>query len=157
DLHPSLVLAEGAFWRVEEEPPQHLLERFRHFGSLTVPETGREVFLGLLASSFSSVADALAPHTRLHPARPVIALDLRDDDWLQLRLFAHTREGDWRPGMAPSGVVFEFAPESRWTRLREEAGSRAGMTGAGAPDALGTIDARPGTSVPEKSTNAIEI
>ena len=35
----------------------------------------RQRFLELLASSFSSVAGALAPHTRLHPARPVVTLD----------------------------------------------------------------------------------
>src|SRR5439155_1973932 len=115
-----LVLAEGTFWRVGEEPPRDLLQRFAATGSLPVPETGRERFLEILAASFSSVAEALAPHTRLHRAQAAVALDLREDDWLELRLFAHAGEAGWRPGMPlESAVVFEFMPEGRWARLAE--------------------------------------
>ncbi len=135
DLHPSLVLADGGFWRVGEEPPRDLLRRFATSGSLPVPVEGRERFLELLASSFASVAEALAPHTRLHIARPAIAFDLREDDWLQVRLFAHTGAADWRPGVADPGViVFEFGPEGRWIQLatpafevREAAGGLEGL------------------------------
>jgi hypothetical protein len=105
ELHPSLVLAEGAFWRVAEEPPPQLMHRFATTGSLQVPEIGRSRFLGLLASGFASVADALAPHIRVHRARPVITLDLGPDDWLQVRLFAHTGDDSWRPGVEAPGVV----------------------------------------------------
>ncbi|MEO5616326.1 MAG: SWIM zinc finger family protein [Candidatus Eisenbacteria bacterium] len=30
ELHPSLVLAAGAFWRVAEEPPAHVIRRLAH-------------------------------------------------------------------------------------------------------------------------------
>ncbi len=139
DLHPSLVLADGGFWRVGDEPPRDLLRRFAAKGSLPVPEEGRERFLELLASSFASVAEALAPHTRLHIARPAVAFDLREDDWLQVRLFAHTGAADWRPGAAdPNVIVFEFGPEGRWIQLatqaaeaREAAGGFEGLVTPG--------------------------
>jgi superfamily II DNA or RNA helicase len=118
DLHPSLLLIDGTFWCVGEEPPAHVVRRLAYGGSLPVPKTGREHFLGLLASSFTSVADALAPHMRIHRARPVITLDLGADDWLNVRLFAHTGEAGWRPGDIARGVVaFELGPEGEWSRL----------------------------------------
>jgi len=118
ELHPSLVLADGAFWRVAEEPPPQLMRRFASTGSLLVPEIGRSRFLGLLASSFPSVADALASHIRVHRARPVITLDLGPDDWLQVRLFAHTGDDAWRPGTdTPGAVGFELDAEGQWLRL----------------------------------------
>ena len=118
ELHPSLVLEGGAFWRVAEEPPPHLMRRLAATGSLPVPEVGRSRFLELLASSFDSVADALAPHMRIHPTRPLVTLELGADDWLQLRLFAHTGEDGWRPGAeAPQVVAFELGAEGQWLRL----------------------------------------
>jgi superfamily II DNA or RNA helicase len=118
DLHPSLILADGAFWRVAEEPPPQLMKRFAITGDLLVPELGRTRFLGLLASSFSSVASALAPHIHVHHVRPVITLDLYADDWLRVRLFAYTGEDAWRPGVAtPDAVGFELDAEGQWLRL----------------------------------------
>ena len=118
ELHPSLVLADGAFWRVAEEPPPQLMRRFASTGSLLVPEIGQSRFLGLLASSFPSIADALAPHIRVHRARPAITFDLGPDDWLQVRLFAHTGDDGWRPGTETPGTVgFELDAEGQWLRL----------------------------------------
>ena len=118
DLHPSLLLIDGTFWCVGEEPPAHVIRRLSSGGRLPVPQAGREHFLGLLASTFNSVADALAPHMRVHPARPVVTLDLGADDWLHVRLFAHTGDADWRPGSATPGVAaFELSPEAEWRRL----------------------------------------
>ena len=144
ELHPSLVLAEGAFWRVSEEPPPPLMRRLATTGSLLVPEVGRARFLELLASSFASVADALAPHIRVHRARPVITLDLDPDDWLQVRLFAHTGDDSWRPGVEAPGVVgFELDAEGKWLKLSPagvEAASIAERIPVGDPDdALATI------------------
>ena len=127
ELHPSLVLADGTFWRVADEPPPPLMRRLAITGSLQVPETGRAQFLELLASSFAGVADALAPHVRLHPARPVVTLDLDPDDWLQVRLFAHTGDDTWRPGIAaPGAVAFELDAERQWVRIASEAGGGPG-------------------------------
>ena len=125
ELHPSLVIADGAFWRVAEEPPPSLMRRLETGGSLPVPETGRARFLELLASSFDSVAGALAPHMRVHRAQPVITLDLDEDDWLEVRLFAHTGDHDWRPGKETAGVVaFELDTEGSWRKLAADGESR---------------------------------
>jgi len=116
--HPSLVLADGVFWRVAEEPPSHLMKRLASTGSLLVPEAGRTRFLEVLATSFASVASSNAPHMRVRRARPVITLDLDPDDWLRLRLFAHTGEVAWRPGLeAPGVVAFELGADGQWVRL----------------------------------------
>ena len=137
ELHPSLVLADGAFWRVAEEPPAHVIRRLAHTGSMVVPKDGREHFLGLLASSFTSVADALASHMRVHRARPLVTLDLGADDWLHLRLFAHTGGPDWRPGADPSGAIaFELSSESEWVKL--DAGT-TGLDSAGERARLGQV------------------
>ena len=138
ELHPSLVLADGAFWRVAEEPPPQLMRRLATTGSLLVPEIGRSRFLEVLASSFASVADALAPHIRVHRARPVITLDLGPDDWLQIRLFAHTGDVAWRPGVETPGVTgFELDAEGQWFRLAsvgEGTGPIAERAPVGGPD-----------------------
>ncbi|MEO5616325.1 MAG: DEAD/DEAH box helicase [Candidatus Eisenbacteria bacterium] len=104
---------------------------------MVVPKDGREHFLGLLASSFTSVADALASHMRVHRARPLVTLDLGADDWLHVRLFAHTGDGDWRPGADVPGVVaFELNSEAEWTKLETSA---AGMDLAGSRARLGDV------------------
>lgn len=116
--HPSLVLADGVFWRVAEEPPPHLMKRLASTGSLLVPEAGRTRFLEVLATSFASVASSNAPHMRVHRARPVITLDLDPDDWLRLRLFAHTGDDAWHPGLeAPGVVAFELGADGQWLKL----------------------------------------
>ncbi len=146
DLHPSLVLADGVFWRVGEEPPHDLLQRFAATGSLPVPETGREQFLEILSASFASVAEALSPHTRRHRAHPVAALDLHDDDWLEVRLFAHSSDKEWRPGM-PIGAepVFEFTRESRWARLLGPSGASTEELETFAPDRPAAAEGAPAT------------
>jgi len=133
ELHPSLVLADSAFWRVAEEPPPELMRRLATTGSLLVPEIGRSRFLALLASSFATVADALAPHIHVHHARPVITLDLGPDDWLQIRLFAHTGDEGWRPEVEAPGVVsFELDAEGQWLRLAPDA-KETGLAAERAP------------------------
>jgi len=149
ELHPSLVIADGAFWRVAEEPPHSLMRRLEDGGSLPVPETGRGRFLELLASSFDSVAGALAPHMRVHRARPVVTLDLDEDDWLEVRLFAHTGDDDWRPGAENSRVVaFELDTEGSWRKLTPD-------RDADEPEARAPIGARepaPAVAVPEATS-----
>jgi superfamily II DNA or RNA helicase len=46
-------------------------------------------------------------------------MDLRDDDWLQVRLYARSRN-EWTPGteLGAGDVVFEYTPAARWVRLR---------------------------------------
>jgi superfamily II DNA or RNA helicase len=146
ELHPGLVLADGAFWRVAEEPPPELMRRLLTTGSLLVPEIGRARFLELLASSFPNIADALASHIRVYHARPVITLDLNPDDWLQMRLFAHTGDDAWRPGVETPGLVgFELDAEGRWLRLApgpEGAGSTPERAPVGDPDDTIAADAQ---------------
>src|SRR5205085_7933197 len=98
----SLVLADGAFWVVGEEPPESVLDLFTAARGLPLPAESRADTLGLLATSFPHLGAALVTHTRTHRVTPVVALDLRADDWLQLRVFARGNEA--------SDVAFEYRP-----------------------------------------------
>ena len=45
-------------------------------------------------------------------------MDLRNDDWMQIRLFAHTGGADWSPSASDAKVVvFELDPRQGWIRL----------------------------------------
>jgi len=127
ELNPSLVLAEGQFWRVADSPPSHVVRRLARGDALAVPKQGREKFLASLATSFGDLDDALGSHLRVHPTRPLVTLDLDDDDWIHVRLFAHTGGTDWRPGAPDPGVtVFELDSQGDWIRLGgPEAGGEA--------------------------------
>jgi superfamily II DNA or RNA helicase len=102
----SLVLADGAFWVVGDEPPESVLELFTAAGGVPVPSEERAHALGLLSTSFPHLTAGLAIHTRHHAVTPVVALDL-DDDWLQIRVFARSRDDE--------GLAFEYGPAGRWT------------------------------------------
>ena len=125
DLHPSLVLAEGGFWRVNEEPPRALLMRLAGDAGVEVPIKGRERFLELLAASFDSVAEALAPLTRVHRTHPIVVMELSANDWLSVRLYAAS-DPAWRPGQA-AGVVFALDDEGRWEHLTEPGSTEGGL------------------------------
>ena len=126
-----MVLSEGAFHPLVEAPPVEILEGFAATGGVVLPEQERYALLNLLAARFPHVADSLAPHTRLHAVRAVVALDLRDDDWLQARLFAHDARYPWAPGGAvpADGAVFEWTPHAGWIRLSTEQTSDSGARG----------------------------
>ena len=114
----SLVLASGAFSLVGEEPPAALLARFAAAGDLPLPPARRREAIGLLAARFPHLEATIAPHRRRHAVTPAVALDLRDDDWLQVRLFAHGGGRDWRPGHpAGDAPVFECTSGAGWARL----------------------------------------
>lgn len=117
--HPSLVLADGEFSLVLEEPPFEVLERFEAAGGLPLPPEDRGSMISLLAAHFPHLQETLATHTKHHRAQPVLALDLRDDDWLQIRVFAHTGADAWRPGQVvpDASMVFEYTPQRRWVRV----------------------------------------
>jgi superfamily II DNA or RNA helicase len=105
----SLVLADGTFWVVGEEPPESVLELFTAARGLPLPAESRAETLGLLATSFPHLEAALVSHTRSHAVTPIVALDLRADDWLQLRLFA-------RATAPESDMAFEYLADGRWER-----------------------------------------
>ncbi len=133
----SLVLADGAFSVVSEEPPESVLDLFTAAGGVPLPIGMRERALGVLAGSFPHLATALAAHTRAHAVTPVVALDLRDDDWLQLRVFARA-----------ASLVFEYLPEGRWAQC--EPGT---MPGAGAGSVMAAFRAGSDAAVSDPSAS----
>ncbi len=116
---PSLVLADGQFSLVAEEPPRKVRQHFEQAGQLPLTAAERPEMLRVLASSFPHLQRSLEPHTRRYAVTPAVALDLRGDDRLQIRVFACADADEWRPGEAPppEARVFEYTADRDWKRL----------------------------------------
>jgi superfamily II DNA or RNA helicase len=140
----SLVVAGGAISVLVEEPPAPLRERFRSVGSLPIAPPERGAFVAALATRFPHLRATLRAHTRVHRATPSIALDLRPDDWLHVRLFAQSGPTAWQPGHEPGdgGALFEHTFERGWARCTASATAvepiePAALPSAPVPDAGG--------------------
>jgi superfamily II DNA or RNA helicase len=114
------VIADGRVHRVTEEPPAEVMRHFLETGAVRVG-AGEVSVLQSLAARFHSVGDALREHAVVHAVQPVVCLDLRASDWMQVRAFAFAGRGEWRPGvpLLPGEVLFEWTPDQRWTRVDE--------------------------------------
>lgn len=115
----SLVIADGAVWMMGDELPPALQGRFATAGRLPLPAAERDRIIGLLAATFAPVRTVVSRHTRYHAVQPVLAMDLRDDHWMQLRVFAASPDSGWTPGasLPPGAVLFELTPTAGWVRL----------------------------------------
>ncbi|MBX3026173.1 DEAD/DEAH box helicase [bacterium] len=152
DRGSGAVLCDGHWFAVAEEPPPHLRDRLLAFGGVDVPrERCAEVFAPL-AHRFPHVRETLAAHTRYLTGTPVVALDLRDDDWLHIRIFL-AGDADWAPPGAPAGdaPVIEMHPDERWRAWQRPADAGAdgfaAIDPAAAPSATGA-PAAPAEAVP---------
>src|SRR4030095_15169181 len=68
---------------------------------------------------------------RIYPASVSVVLDLRPDDWLQVRVFAQSGATAWQPGqpVVEGAVLFEHAADRGWVRYTPEDGvGRVGET-----------------------------
>ena len=121
DFDP-FVIADGAISPIVDEPPHAVVSQFQELGHVNVTADVRVPLLRALGKRYPHILEALEEHTAVHPAIPVVALDLRDDDWLQVRVFAAPPESEWIPG-EPSGddTIFELHPESGWSRAAADA------------------------------------
>jgi len=115
---PSIVLEGGAFHRVVEEPPADIVRTLAELRGLPLRREDGPL-LDRLASRSESVARALRALTRTHAARPAIALELTESDWVCVRLFAHTARAGWAPGreLEPGARLFEHTPAAGWVPI----------------------------------------
>jgi superfamily II DNA or RNA helicase len=116
---PSFVLVDGVLSLVTEEPPASLVRSMRETGGLPLAAGERRPMLELLATNFPHLRDALAARTTFHIVQPVFTFDLREDDWMQVRLFASSVA--WVPDtpVPEDAVVFEYTADRCWTRVAE--------------------------------------
>lgn len=153
----TVLISEGTVWVVAEEPPRGLRERFTAHGPLPVPRAARASLVGTLADGFPRLRSTLAEHTRLHAVVPSVTLDLRADDWLDVRAFATTGRTPWHPGIAAMEreVMFELRPERGWVRAAPPAGQAAGAEAytSMAPESAAV---EPGTETPATTDAAVE-
>jgi len=134
----AFLLADGAFYLVAEQPPEQLVDNFAQVGGLPVAEEERGEVLGVLGARFPHLQETIGEHTRFHRVRPIVAVDLREDDWMQVRIFASTGSDAWRPGMPLEAdmLCFEYNPERNWMLLQPDA-----MQPGGAYDPLNEASA----------------
>lgn len=112
----AAVIADGAVWPVDDMPPEEVLRTFRTTGAVEVPEGQRIDLFTRLGASFENIDATLSLHTRRIETEPLVALDLRADDWLEVRVFARERGSSWTPSAAvgPEHRVFERTVDGRW-------------------------------------------
>jgi superfamily II DNA or RNA helicase len=130
----SHVLTDGLFYTVEDEPPAEVLRALGDGEGLALRRDDRGV-LEHLAERFTSVREAMQPFTRMIEADPIVCLDLREDDWLRVRLFAHAGTEAFEPtrAMREAEVLFEWSPGAGWERVQEMSDA-AGATSISAPE-----------------------
>jgi len=134
----GFVISDGELTRVLAEPPSDIVEAFTRVGG-TIPLFAEERHgaVSRLAVRFPHLERTLAAHTHAHRVTPVVALDLRDDDWMQIRVFAVEEGDDWSPGEdIAKQIVFEHHPDIGWMRL-------APLTLPDTSNAYGAIEAEP--------------
>jgi superfamily II DNA or RNA helicase len=127
--HPTLVVADGEFNFVAEEPPPDVTESFLATGGLPLDRDAHAPLIERLAQRFPSIRETLGKYLRVRAVEPVIAVDLRENDWVQIRLFAVATGSEWQPIDRPGPDVFlrEYAPEDVWQEF-SETGRRAPIT-----------------------------
>ncbi len=143
-IDTAFLLADGAFHVVHERPPEQLVDNFVRAGGLPVAPEERADVLGSLGASFPHLQETIATHTRFYRVRPAVAFDLREDDWMQVRIFASTTDAPWRPGVAADAgaVCFEYGPERNWA-LVQDTGVQADADYTALPEAAEAVPVAP--------------
>lgn len=136
---PGVLLSGGSVTCLTAEPDAKMRARFEIARGFAVTGEEREEVLPALSAAFPGVKAGVERHTRDVPSTPMVAIDLREDDWFQVRVFAGPEGSTWRPGDADEieDGVFEFVPEGRWARIR-----------AGQPEEMSALD-------PERSASDV--
>ncbi len=118
---PGVVLTGGVVSCLTTEPQEELLDRFEVAEGFRVGPDERASLLPVLSEAFAGVAAGVDRHTRRVPCTPVVAVDLRQDDWVQIRVFARAADLGWKPGddAAKDAAVFEFRPDGGWQRAAD--------------------------------------
>lgn len=144
---PGIVLSGGSVTCLTAEPAEKLRARFEVARGFGIDADEREQVLPALADAFPGVRAGVERHTRNVRCTPMVAVDLREDDWLQVRLFARAEGLTWRPGdeVDANEGVFEFVPEGRWARMS-----------AAQPDDMTALEAVPGVAPPAATEAAAE-
>jgi superfamily II DNA or RNA helicase len=167
--HPSLVVCEGEIHVVGEQPPPEITQLFLAAEGLPLDRKRHAPMLEQMVERFPALRESLAPYTRVHPAAPVVAIDVREDDWMQIRLFAAVAETGWRPlePVVRGARVMEFAPEAGWSDFSPATRGRGGApafeptASAAAPsepaDApVDTTEAASSDAAPEETPDAAQ-
>jgi superfamily II DNA or RNA helicase len=147
--HPTVALIGGSFHRVIEEPPPDIVRMLAELHGVPLKREDGPL-LDRLASRFESVAEALRGLTHLHAARPAMVLDLRESDWLCVRLFAASGEAAWKPGDATSdgARLFEHTPNEGWVDAASVLGAPVSATAGEALDVPASAPEAPESAPP---------
>lgn len=155
EMDVAFVLAEGAFFKLAEQPPAPLIESFVRTGGLPVAEEERAEVLGELGGRFPHLQTTIVEHTRFYEVRMLVAVDLREDDWMQVRLFGVSGTERWVPGQSlPEGALcFEYGPDETWALLKVAKAQDSGSENGSQPSSQSSsYEALPAADVSSEAT-----
>ncbi len=117
ECRSGVVVAGGELHWVAESPPEEILDSFSALGGLRLKAGVHTPLLERMARRFPDLRESLVPFARVCKVSPVVALDVREDDWMQIRVFAAPKETGWSPGepLPGSGALNEYTPQQGWT------------------------------------------
>ena len=123
----EFAIVNGVIHPIATDVPIEIVELFKKLDTLRLDSERRPLMLQQLATSFPTIAtDLQQHHTRLYRATPYITLDLREDDWLQVRLFAKPIASAWTPeDTALTPDLLEYTHTSGWTQVQASNSSPA--------------------------------
>jgi superfamily II DNA or RNA helicase len=111
----GILLHEGALHRVVDQPPHAIVQAFRSIDGLAL-DAGRDVRLvSMLTRAFPALRASLRALAAVRPVSPVIAVDVRESDWIQLRVFSVPAGLEWTPDQPSAEGVEEYVPGRGWT------------------------------------------
>jgi superfamily II DNA or RNA helicase len=111
----GVVVRAGVLHRVIDRPPDAIVQAFRALDGLPL-DAGRDVRLvSMLTRAFPALRASLRALAAVRPVSPVIAVDVRESDWIQLRVFSVPAGLEWTPDGPPAEGVEEYVPGRGWT------------------------------------------
>ena len=111
----GIVVHEGALHRLIDRPPDEIVQAFREIGGLPL-DADRDVRLvSMLTRAFPELRKSLRKLALLRPVTPLVAVDLRASDWIQVRVFSLPVGVEWAPGEPPPAGIEEYVPGRGWT------------------------------------------
>jgi superfamily II DNA or RNA helicase len=111
----GIVVHDGALHRLVDRPPDEVVQAFGALDGLAL-DAGRDVRLvSTLTRAFPELRTSLRKLAAVKPVTPVIAVDLRASDWIQLRVFSVPAGVEWTPDQPPPSSVEEYVPGRGWT------------------------------------------
>ncbi|MEO6461591.1 MAG: DEAD/DEAH box helicase, partial [Candidatus Eisenbacteria bacterium] len=127
----SLLIGGGGVHAVGSEPPADLIDGLRALGGLALEAERHAPVLSELVQRFPTLRASVSPFLRVIEAQPLVALELRDEEWLGIRLLATPADTAWVPGqeIEPGTILQQYSTARRWVRVTPDDDATAAGAG----------------------------